>query len=141
MNPRTAANKAKRISAKDAAMLVRSDTWLDYGIALGQPDVFDRAVAARVNELENVKIRNCLSVHPRAFIEADPDGRHFHSFSWHFSGYDRLKHDCGVCNYIPLNLGEVPDYYRRFIEPIDLVVIKTCPMDENGMFNFGPTNV
>ena len=141
MNPRRAANAAKRISAEEAAMLVQSDSWVDYGISLGQPDAFDKALAARVTELEDVKIRNCLSIHPRAFIEADPEGRHFHSFNWHFSGYDRQKHDCGVCNYIPLNLGEVPDYYRRFLDPIDLVVIKTCPMDENGLFNFGPTNV
>ena len=54
------------------------------------------------------------SVTPRAFLEADPEGRHFHSFNWHFSGYDRHKHDAGICTYIPLNLGEVPDYYRRF---------------------------
>src|SRR6185295_4812531 len=89
--------------------------------------------------LTNVKIRSCLSVKPRAFLEADPDGQHFHSFNWHFSGYDRIKHDAGICNYIPLNLGEVPDYYRRFIEPIDMVVLKTCPPDEKGFFNFGPT--
>src|SRR5689334_19823406 len=141
MNPRMAAHAAKRISAKEAASLVRSDSWIDFGICLGQPDVFDKALAARVGELRNVKIRSCLSVHPRATVEADPQGEHFHFFSWHFSGYDRLKHDCGVCNYIPLNLGEVPDYYRRFLEPIDIVVLKTCPMDENGYFNFGPTNV
>jgi len=30
---------------------------------------------------------------PRAVLEADPEGKHFHWFSWHFSGYDRKKHD------------------------------------------------
>lgn len=140
MNPRKAANAAKQISAAEAARLVKSESWIDYGVALSQPDTFDKALAARAAELENVKIRSCLSVHPRAFIEADPEGAHFHSFSWHFSGYDRQKHDCGNCNYIPLNLGEVPDYYRRFLEPVDVAIIKTRPMDENGMFNFGPTN-
>ena len=39
-------------------------------------------------------------------------------FSLHFSGYDRKKHDDGRCNYIPVNLGEVPDYYRRFMAPV-----------------------
>jgi acyl-CoA hydrolase len=42
---------------------------------------------------------------------------------------------------VPLNLGEVPDYYRRFIEPVDIVILKTCPPDENGFFNFGATNL
>ena len=41
---------------------------------------------------------------------------------------------------MPVNLGEVPDYYRRFIDPVDIVVVKTCPMDEDGYFNFGPSN-
>ena len=77
----------------------------------------------------------------RAVIEQDPEGRHFHMFSWHFTGYDRRKHDAGRCNYIPLNLGEVPDYYRRFLEPVDIAILKTCPMDEGGYFNFGPTNI
>jgi acyl-CoA hydrolase len=132
---------ATRISAVDAASLVKPGMWLDYGAVLSQPDLFDCALAEREADLSNVKIRACLSVRPRAFLESDPDGRHFHSFNWHFSGYDRAKHDAGRCTYIPLNLGEVPDYYRRFIDPVDIAVIKTCPMDENGHFNFGPTNL
>jgi acyl-CoA hydrolase len=131
---------ATRISADEAASLVRPGMWLDYGGVLSQPDSFDRALAARKANLSNVKIRSCLSVRPRAFLECDPDGKHFHSFNWHFGGYDRAKHDAGRCTYIPLNLGEVPDYYRRFIDPVDIVVLKACPIDEKGFFNFGPTN-
>jgi acyl-CoA hydrolase len=115
--------------------------WLDYGVALGQPDKFDIALAARAESLANVKIRSCLSPKPRAFLEADLEGKHFQFFSWHFSTHDRAKHDVGLCTYIPLNLGEVPDYYRRFIDPIDIVILKTGPMDDSGYFNFGPTNL
>ena len=129
------------ISAEHAANLVKSGMWLDYGLANCQPDVFDKALAARKDELENVKIRSCLTMRPRAVIEEDPEGKHFHMFSWHFSGYDRKKHDAGRCNYMPLNLGEVPDYYRRFLDPVDIVILKTCPMDDGGYFNFGPANV
>ena len=42
---------------------------------------------------------------------------------------------------MPLNLGEVPDYYRRFIDPVDIVILKTCPMDEHGYFNFSAANL
>ena len=68
-------------------------------------------------------------------IEDDPEGKHFHLFSWHFSAYERGKHDVGRCNYTPLNLGEVPDYYRRFLDPVDIAILKTCPMDDGGYFN------
>jgi acyl-CoA hydrolase len=141
MNPRIAKAPARTISAGEAAGLVRSGMWLDYGASHSQPDVFDAALAARAGELTGVKIRSCVSTRPRAFMEADPDGEHFASYSWHFSGYDRSRHDTGCCFYIPLNLGEVPDYYRRFIDPVDVVVLKTCPTDDNGVFNFGPTNI
>ena len=70
-------------------------------------------------------------------FEADPEGEHFHWFNWHFSAYDHAKNVEGRVNYIPMNFGEAPDYYRRFIEPVDVACIKTCPMDEHGFFNFG----
>jgi acyl-CoA hydrolase len=115
--------------------------WIDYGTSLCQPDVFDKALAARITELNAVKIRSCLTMRPRAVIEADPTGQHVHCFSLHFSGYDRKKHDAGLCSYLPVNLGEIPDYYRRFIDPVDIVILKTCRMDENGFFNLSAANL
>ena len=133
----TGAKHARRISAEEAAALVKSGDWVDYGLGLGQPDLFDRALARRKDELRGVRIRACLTLAPRAVLEADPTGEHFLWFNWHFSGYDRAQHDDGRCNYIPMNFGEAPGYYRRFIDPIDVVCIKTCPMDAQGFFNFG----
>ena len=138
---RVATGGAKTIRADEAAGLVRSDMWLDYGLSVNQPDAFDAALGRRAHGLADVKIRNCLTVHPRAVIENDPEGAHFRVFSWHFGGYDRRQHDAGLCHYIPLNLGEVPDYYRRFIDPVDIVVIKARPLGDDGWFNFGPTSV
>jgi acyl-CoA hydrolase len=137
---RQSRNPAKVITAEEAAALVKSGMWIDYGVTLCQPDVFDRALAARRDELHDVKFRSCIAVKPRAVLEADPEGKHFFWFSWHFSGYERRKHDLGLSHYIPLNLGELPDYYRRFIDPVDMIVIKTCPMDEKGYFNFSAAN-
>jgi acyl-CoA hydrolase len=141
MPRRIARAPAQTISSEQAASFVRSGMWLDYGVALCQPDVFDKALAARRESLENVKIRSCLTMRPRAVIEDDPEGKHFFWFSWHFSGYDRKKHDAGRCNYMPVNLGEVPDYDRRFLDPVDIVILKTCPIDENGYFNFSAANL
>jgi len=127
----------KKISAEDAAALVKSGDWVDYGFGMGQPDLFDRALAARAPELRGVKIRSCLTMRPRAVLEADPHAEHFIWLSWHFTAYDRRQSDAGRCTYIPLNFGEQPDYYRRFVDPPDVVCIKTTPMDEHGFFNFG----
>jgi acyl-CoA hydrolase len=135
----TTGGKAPRpVTPEQAAALVQPGHWIDYTTAFNQPDLFDRALAARAGGLHDVSIRNCLSMRPRAVLEADPDGRHFHVFNWHFSGYDRKQHDAGRVSYIPCNLGEIPDYYRRFIDRVDIAVMKAAPMDADGFFNLGP---
>jgi len=141
MTTRVAGAPARKISAAEAAGFVQSGMWLEYGTSLCQPDVFDKALGERIHELSNVKIRSCLTMRPRAVLDADPAGEHVHYFSLHYSGYDRRQSDAGRCHYIPVNLGEIPDYYRRFMAPVDIVVLKACEMDENGFFNFSAANL
>jgi acyl-CoA hydrolase len=129
--------RAKTTAPDDAAALVRPGDWVEYGMGLTQPDLFDAALARRRDQLRGVRIRACLSLAPRRVLEVDPTGEHFLWFNWHFSGYDRARNAGGRCSYIPMNFGEAPDYYRRFLDPIDVVCIKTTPMDRHGWFNFG----
>lgn len=138
MQAATGGKTPRHVTPDQAAALVTSGDWLDYATGFNQPDLFDRALAARAAGLRDVKIRNCLTMRPRAVLEADPEGRHFHVFNWHFSGYDRRQHDAGRVAYIPCNLGEIPDYYRRFVERVDIAVMKAAPMDAEGFFNIGP---
>jgi acyl-CoA hydrolase len=135
---RTAA--PRRIEAAEAAAVVKSGDWVEYFTSINQPTAFDRTLAERAGELSRVSFRSCLSVRPRAVAEVEPDGA-FYFFSWHFSGYDRKMHDKGRCTYIPCNLGEIPDYYRRFLPPVDVAVIRTCPEDADGCFNLSATSL
>jgi acyl-CoA hydrolase len=129
----------RHVSAAEAAALVRPGDWIDYGVSFNQPDAFDKALAARGAELEGVGIRNCLTVRPRAVLaEADSP---FHCFNWHFSGYDRKQHDAGRVTYIPCNLGEIPHYYRRNIDRVDIAVLKATPIDAEGYFSIGPNSL
>jgi acyl-CoA hydrolase len=137
----TGTRQAQPISAEAAAAMVRSGDYVDYGTALAQPDAFDTALAARIADLHDVRVRGCLSTRPRAVVEADPERQHVSFFNWHLGGYDRKQSDAGLMNYIPCNLGEIPDYYRRFIDPSDVMVIKTCRVDANGFFNFSAANL
>ena len=76
MSVLTPAKLAARISAAEAASLVTSGMWLDYGLCMGQPDVFDKALGARTRELHGVKIRSCLTLKPRAHHEPDHGRTH-----------------------------------------------------------------
>ncbi len=126
----------KRISPEAAAALVKSGDWVDYGGGIVQPIAFDRALAARAGELRGVKIRSMFTGVPRAVLAADPSGASFTWLSWHMSLYDRAFADRGLAHYVPMNFGEAPDYYRRFLPPVDLVCIQAAPMG-GGWLNFG----
>jgi acyl-CoA hydrolase len=141
MRRRQASAPARRVTAAEAAALVQSGMWIDYAAGVCQPETFDTALAARAGDLSGVKIRSCLSTRARAVLEADPNGDHFFWLSLHFSGYDRKKHDAGIAHYLPVNLGEIPDYYRRFIPPVDMVILRTGPMDAGGNFNLSLANL
>ncbi len=130
--------KRKTVAAEEAAATIKSGDWVDYGFGLGQPEAFDRAFAHRVPRLERVRVRGCLAMTPRAAVEADPKGRHINYYSWYFSGLERKMHDRGLCSHIPMNFGEAPDYYRRFVD-VDVAILRCAPMDEHGFFNFGPS--
>jgi acyl-CoA hydrolase len=141
MKMRVAAAPARTITAERAAGLVTSGMWLDYYAVINQPDLFDAALGARVTELSDLKIRNTLTLRPRAVLENDPQGKHVYEINLHLGGYDRKLHDRGQCSYLPLNLGEGPDDYRRFIDRVDILILKTRPLDADGFFNVGPTNL
>lgn len=61
---RVARQPAQEISAERAAAFVQSGMWLEYGCISAQPDVFDLALAVRITELSDIKIRNCISLRP-----------------------------------------------------------------------------
>ena len=141
MTKRQPAAPAKTVTAQEAARLVKSGMWVDYGLCLAQPDDFDKALAERVTELHDLKIRNIISMRPVAAIDADPEGEHAYLINLHFSGWDRRKGEIGRASYMPLNLGEVNDYYRRFTHAPDIVVVRSPPMDSDGFFNFSAANL
>ena len=58
MSHRQALQAAQNISAAQAASMVKPGMWIDYGATLCQPDVFDKALAARKEELHDVKFRS-----------------------------------------------------------------------------------
>jgi acyl-CoA hydrolase len=126
----------KLISAQEAAGLVNSGMWVDYGAIGGFPSLVDRELAARAQELSGVKIRseNC----PSRIPASDPEQKHFIYNSWFLGKQDRVHHTAGSCSYIPFGLGEGPKIYRELLkDQSDIVFIEVTPPDANGFFNFG----
>ena len=74
----------KLTSAAEAVKVVKSGDWVDYGWCTNHPYTLDKALAARQNELKDVKVRGGLVIRPRIeVVEADPEQESFSYYSWH----------------------------------------------------------
>ena len=128
----------KLVTAEKAAATVKSGDWVNYGHFACSPTVLDAALAKRVDELTDVKVRAVCYPGLAAVAAADPTRERLQYNNWHFSGGDRVLHDKGLCNYVPLNYHEGPALFD-LIEN-DVLMVRVAPMDRFGYFNFGPSN-
>jgi butyryl-CoA:acetate CoA-transferase len=127
----------KLVGPKQAVDTVQSGDWVDYGHFACAPTFLDPILAQRAGALHDVKVRAATYPGLAAVAEADPTRQSFCYNNWHFSGGDRILHDKGLCNYIPLLYHEMSGYYDSL--PTDVYMLKVAPMDQSGYFNFGPS--
>ncbi len=126
-------------TAEEAARLVKNGDWVDYGNALGMPELLDQALAARRDELSDIRVRGMLAVRPIAVVEADPERKTFHYESWYLAGYERKLCERGLCDFVPMDYGWLPAVYRNHIQ-VDAAFISVTPMNHAGYFSFSTTN-
>lgn len=127
--------KAKLRTAEEAVAVVKSGDWVDYTSSLGKPVLLDKALAARRDELYDVKIRGNLTAGPIEVAECDKSQEHFIYHSWHCSSYERKLCDEGLCYYIPMVFHNNAAYYEFFLH-VNVVMVSVAPMDKHGYFNF-----
>lgn len=130
----------KFVSPETAAKAVRSGDWVDYGFGGGFPELMDRALAARKDEVKDVKIRGGLVIRPRIeVVECDPEMESFSYYSWHIGDYERKLQSRGLCQFMPMILRYLPDLYRRHIR-VDVAFVPVSRPDENGYCGLGISN-
>ena len=128
----------KLVTADEAVKVIKSGDWVDYAWTTGTPVVLDAALAARADELEDVKVRGGILLWTPEIFKVENTAEHFTWNSWHMSGIERKAIAQGFCYYAPLRYSELPRYYRESQNKPDVAVFQVSPMDEHGFFNFGP---
>lgn len=128
--------RQKLTTPEEAVKIVKDGDWIDYGMTTSQPVVLDEALAARKDELKDIKVRETMSIYPRHVVEDDPNRETFTVMNWHMSGYDRKMAAQGRMNFIPMCFRNQPLIYRDLID-VDVAMITVAPMDKDGYFNFG----
>ena len=128
----------KLTTAEEAVKVIKSGDWVDYGWVTGHPVALDQALAARLPELFDLKLRGGIALWEPAVFRVPEAEKHMCWNSWHFSGIERKAAERGLAFYAPLRYSELPRYYRENIAPLDVAMIQVAPMDRHGFFNFGP---
>ncbi len=130
--------KKKMCTPEEAVKVVKSGDWVDYMYFNGYPKALDKALAKRKDELYGVHVRSGISLPPFPEVPvSDPTMEHFQWDSWHFGAWDAKLADQGICSFSPLLYHEVPGYYRNHEVEVDVAMMRVCPMDRFGYFNFG----
>lgn len=129
----------KKISAEQAAGLVKSGSWIDYGHMQASPIFMDRALSKRVGEVEGVNIRCSGFPNFSAVVMADPEQKSFTYNTAFLTLADRALNTHGIISHIPALYHEIPGFSTRH-HHTDVCFIRTTPMDKNGFFNYGICN-
>ena len=132
--------QSKFVTPEVAAKAVQCGDWVDYGFGGGFPELMDKAIAARKEELKDVKIRGGLVIRPRIeVIECDPEQSAFHYYSWHIGDYERKMQAKGLVQFMPMILRFLPDLYRYHIR-CDVACVPVSKPDAQGYCGLGISN-
>ena len=128
-------------NVEDAVKVVKSGDTVVYGEFVMASKYLDEALAARVDEFENVLLRSTTCPFPPAVVMADKNMEHVMYNDWHFSPASRKLGDYGLCRYIPMNYHEGPDTIRTGrVGSIDVAMFMMGPPDEDGYLNIGTSS-
>ena len=125
----------KLTTPEQAVKAVKSGDWVDYGWCTNHPVALDKALAARKDELTDVKVRGGVTMWMPEIAKADDAGDHFTWNSWHCSGVDRKIIGKGMGFFAPMRYSELPRFYRENVT-VDVAMIQVAPMDSHGNFSY-----
>lgn len=128
----------KLTTADEAVKVVKSGDWVDYGWCTGTAYALDKALAARMSELEDINLRGGIAMWQPAIFQIPDVEKKITWNSWHMGGIERKASAAGFGFYNALRYSELPRYYREHIKHVNVAMFQVAPMDAHGYFSFGP---
>lgn len=131
--------RQKLKTAEEAVKDIKPGAWIDYGFVQTHPVALDKALAARKEELTDIKVRGLMLLRPIEILNCDPNQEVFTYNSWFFSGGERKLSAAGSCYFTPMLYRNKPSYYQRYLD-VDVAMLTVTPMDRHGYFNLSVNN-
>ncbi|HPB82291.1 MAG TPA: acetyl-CoA hydrolase/transferase C-terminal domain-containing protein [Spirochaetota bacterium] len=119
----------KLCSADEAASLIKSNDRIAMSGGTSVPYEFSRALSKRAGQIKNVGISMGYAM--ALFDYMKPENHESFYLETVFVGpMERICMDWGVCHYVPIHLGNTPDYCQA--SNLNIAVARVTPPDENG---------
>ncbi len=130
----------KKITAKEAINLVKSHDNIVIGMAGAEPQAFLKILHERANEVENVKVTNCLPFENAEFFVNPSYKSSFSVDSWFYGASLRKAHENGNISFIPNHLHLAGRKRFEHVKPTIFVGTATPP-DKHGYLSLSLSNV
>lgn len=119
----------KLCTADEAAALIKSNDRIAMSGGTSVPYEFSRALSRRAGQVKNVGISMGYAM--ALFDYMKPENHESFYLETVFVGpMERICMDWGVCQYVPIHLGNTPDYCHA--SSLNIAVARVTPPDENG---------
>ena len=119
----------KLCSADEAAALIKSNDRIAMSGGTSVPYEFSRALSKRTGQIKNIGISMGYAM--ALFDYMKPENHESFYLETVFVGpMERICMEWGVCQYVPIHLGETADYCHA--SNLNIAVARVTPPDENG---------
>lgn len=126
----------KLTTSDEAVKVIKSGDRVFIQSVAAAPQQLIRAMTARANELQNVKIFH-LHTEGEAPYAATEFSKSFHTNALFIGANMRQAVERGEADYIPVFLSEVPALFRKKIIPLNVALVQVSPPDRHGFCSLG----
>jgi acyl-CoA hydrolase len=127
-------------TADEAVRLIRSGDSVYYGGNAAIPRALVDALAARYEELHDVRLTHVLLLGDDPLSRPEMVG-HFRNNALFVGPADRGAVNDGRADYTPVFLHQIPRLFNERIIPLDAAMVMVSPPDEHGFMSFGVENL
>lgn len=127
---------SKLVTAEQAVLHVRSHQRVYLGGGAGVPQILERGLVARADELRGVEIVSVLTFAGGEYLAPEYRDSFRHRALFIGDNTRQAVHD-GRADYAPVFLSEIPRLFREGILPLDIALIQVSPPDAHGFCSFG----
>jgi acyl-CoA hydrolase len=129
---------AKRMTAEQAAGLLRSESRVFIHSVAAAPQALIKAMVARASELRGVEVVHLHTEGPAPYTDPGMQESFFHRAFFVGKNVRQAVNE-GRADYIPVFLSDIPSLFRNDVLPLDAALISVSPPDKHGFCTLGPS--